>query len=107
MEVKRGSKYPVVIERRQRNWKLLSQYFEYARPIGHLEDYCTTNAVQGFHGQIQNQRTSTNDMSLLKLVYLATRNIENKWTSPLQNWSLVIQQLYIKFGERIPFSLNT
>ena len=28
----------------------------------------------------------------IKLVYLATKNIEKKWTSPLQNWSLTVQQ---------------
>ncbi len=44
----------------------------------------------------------TNDMALLKLVYLATMNIQKKWTSPLANWSLTVQQLYIKFGDRIP-----
>jgi hypothetical protein len=46
-------------------------------------------------------------MALLKLVYLATKNIEKKWTCPLQNWSLTVQQLYIKFGDRIPLALNT
>ncbi|MGB5944242.1 MAG: hypothetical protein WBG71_15260, partial [Leeuwenhoekiella sp.] len=48
----------------------------------------------------------TSDMSLLKLVYLATRNIEKKWTAPLHNWSLTIQQFYIKFGDRVPLSIN-
>jgi hypothetical protein len=33
-------------------------------------------------------------------------NIEKKWTSPLQNWSLIVQQLYIKFGQRVPLELN-
>src|SRR5690606_34627756 len=44
-------------------------------------------------------------VGLLKLVYLATKNIERKWTSPLQNWSLTVQQLYIKFGDRLPLDL--
>jgi len=47
-----------------------------------------------------------NDMALLKLVYLATKNIEKKWTSPLHNWSLIIQQLYIKFGQRIQLDIS-
>jgi len=46
-------------------------------------------------------------MALLKLVYLATKNIEKKWTSPLHNWSLTVQQLYIKFGERMSLDLKT
>jgi putative transposase len=45
-------------------------------------------------------------MALLKLVCLATKNIEKKWTTPLHNWSLTIQQLYIKFGERIALDIN-
>jgi len=49
----------------------------------------------------------TNDMALLKLVYLATKNIEKKWTSPLHNWSLTIQQLYIKFGNRLLLNTNS
>jgi len=39
-------------------------------------------------------------MALLKLIYLATKNIEKKWTPSLQNWGLIIQQLYIKFEDR-------
>ncbi len=97
-----GGKYPVVIESWQNNWEALSQYFQYTPPIRKL--IYTTNAVEGFHRQVRKVTKTkgafTNDMALLKLVYLATWNIEKKWTSPLQNWSLVVQQLYIKFGER-------
>ncbi|SFW16883.1 Transposase, Mutator family, partial [Sinomicrobium oceani] len=85
----------------------LSQYFEYTEPIRKI--IYTTNAVEGFHRQVRKVTKTkgafTNDMALLKLVYLATKNIEKKWTSPLQNWSLTIQQLYIKFGNRIPLDL--
>jgi transposase-like protein len=108
LEEKWGSKYPVVIESWQRNWEELSQYFEYAEPIRKI--IYTTNAVEGFHRQVRKVTKTkgafTNDMALLKLVYLATKNIEKKWTSPLQNWSLTIQQLYIKFGNRITLDIK-
>ena len=108
LEEKWGSKYPVVIESWQRNWEQLSQYFEYTEPIRKI--IYTTNAVEGLHRQIRKVTKTkgafTNDMSLLKLVYLATRNIEKKWTAPLHNWSLTIQQFYIKFGDRIPLDIN-
>ncbi|SFW78043.1 Transposase (or an inactivated derivative) [Sinomicrobium oceani] len=107
LEEKWGQKYPVVIASWQRNWEELSQYFEYTEPIRKI--IYTTNAVEGFHRQVRKVTKTkgafTNDMALLKLVYLATKNIEKKWTSPLQNWSLTIQQLYIKFGNRIPLDL--
>lgn len=103
-----GAKYPVVIESWERNWEELSAYFEYTEPIRKI--IYTTNAVEGFHRQVRKVTKTkgafTNDMALLKLVYLATKNIEKKWTTPLHNWSLTIQQLYIKFGERIALDIN-
>ena len=108
LEVKWGSKYPVVIESWQRNWEQLSQYFQYTEPIRKI--IYTTNAVEGFHRQVRKVTKTkgafTSDMALLKLVYLATKNIEKKWTSPLHNWSLTVQQLYIKFGDRIDLDIN-
>lgn len=109
LEDKWGKKYPVVIESWQNNWDELSAYFEYTQPIRKL--IYTTNAVEGYHRQIRKVTKTkgafTNDMALLKLVYLATMNIQKKWTSPLQNWSLTIQQLYIKFGDRIKLDIQT
>ncbi len=71
----------------------------------------TTNAIEGFHRQIRKVTKTkgafTSDMALLKLVYLAKKNIEKKWTTPLQNWSLIIQQLYIKFEDRVILYLAT
>ena len=103
LEQKWGDKYPVVIESWNNNWEELSQYFQYTEPIRKI--IYTTNAVEGFHRQVRKVTKTkgafTNDMALMKLVYLATKNIEKKWTNPLHNWSLSIQQLYIKFGGRI------
>lgn len=104
-----GDKYPVVIESWERNWEELSAYFEYTAPIRKI--IYTTNAVEGFHRQVRKVTKTkgafTNDIALLKLVYLATKNIEKKWTTPLQNWSLTIQQLYIKFGDRIELDIHS
>ena len=109
LEEKWGSKYPAVIKSWRGNWEELSQYFQFTPPIRRM--IYTTNAVEGFHRQIRKVTKTkgafTNDMALLKLVYLATRNIEKKWTRPLQNWNLTIQQLYIKFGDRVRLDLAT
>ena len=48
----------------------------------------------------------TYNMALQKLVYLATKNIEKKWTTPLQNWALTVQQLAIKFEDSLPLEIN-
>lgn len=104
-----GTKYPIVIKSWQNNWEKLTTYFQYTQPIRKL--IYTTNAVEGYHRQIRKVTKTkgafTSDMALQKLVFLATKNIEKKWTFPLQNWSLTVQQLAIKFGERLILDLDT
>jgi transposase-like protein len=101
-------KYPIVIASWRDNGDKLTTYFQYTPAIRKL--IYTTNAVEGYHRQIRKVTKTkgafTNDMALLKLVYLATKNIEKKWTTPLQNWALTVQQLAIKFGDRLPLDLN-
>ncbi len=102
-----GKKYPVVIRSWNNNWEKLSTYFQYDESIRKL--IYTTNAVEGFHRQIRKVTKTKgafpNDMALLKLIYLATMNVSKKWTQPLQNWALTVQQLCIKFGDRMKISL--
>ena len=103
------AKYPIVIQSWEKNWEKLSTYCQYTAPIRKL--IYTTNAVEGYHRQIRKVTKTkgafTSDLALVKLVYLATRNIEKKWTSPLQNWSLTVQQLAIKFDGRLTLGLSS
>ena len=46
------------------------------------------------------------DRALLKMVFLASQNIMKKWTSPIQKWALVVQQLAIHFEGRLNLRLN-
>ena len=102
------AKYPIVITSWQNNWEKLTTYFQYTAPIRRL--IYTTNAVEGYHRQIRKVTKTkgafSSDMALQKLVYLATKNIEKKWTTPLQNWALTVQQLAIKFEDRLPLEIN-
>lgn len=102
------AKYPVVIGSWRGNWEKLTTYFQYTAPIRRM--IYTTNAVEGYHRQLRKVTKTkgafTSDMALLKLVYLATRNIEKKWTAPLQNWALTVQQLAIRFEDRLPLDLT-
>lgn len=96
-------KYPLVIDSWQRNWEKLSTYFKYPEAIRKL--VYTTNTIEGYHRQIRKVTKTkgafTSDMALLKLVYLASKNIEKKWTMPLSNWSITISQLNLLFPERL------
>jgi putative transposase len=75
-----------VIKSWRNNWHKLSTFFKYAADIRRL--IYTTNTIEGFHRQLRKVTKTkgafTNDMALLKLVYLASERIAEKWTKPLQ-----------------------
>ena len=102
-----GKKYPVVIKSWNNNWDRLSTYFQYDEYVRKI--IYTTNAVEGFHRQVRKVTKTKgafpNDMALMKLIYLSVENISKKWTQPVQNWGLTVQQLCIKFGDRMKTEL--
>lgn len=98
-----GKKYPLSVKGWLDNWGNLSTYFEYSPDIRRA--IYTTNAIEAMHRQIRKitktKGAFTSDQALLKLVYLAIKDISKKWTMPIRNWGLTMQQLHIKFGNRI------
>jgi putative transposase len=103
LEIKWGKKYPFVIKSWNNNWHKLSTYFQYDELIRRM--IYTTNAIEGFHRQIRKVTKTkgafTSDMALQKLIYLTVENISAKWKLPIKDWTLTLQQLYIKYGERM------
>ncbi len=102
LDNKWGEMYPIVIKSWRDNWERLTEYFQYTPAIRKI--IYTTNTVEGYHRQVRkvtkNKGVFPSDTALEKLVYLAYRNIREKWTMPLANLALISQQLAIKFGER-------
>ncbi|MGB3063368.1 IS256 family transposase [Sphingobacterium thalpophilum] len=108
LEAKWGKKYTVVIDSWRRNWEKLTAYFRYDKAIRRL--IYTTNTIEGFHRQVRKVTKTkgafTSDMALLKLIYLAHRNIKKKWTMPLANWAVTAQKLAIWFPGRMVLDLR-
>ena len=101
-------KYPKVTESWTRNWDELSTFFKYTKPIRKI--IYTTNPIEGYHRQIRKVTKTkgafTSENALLKLIYLATQRIQEKWTNPLHNWSITIQQLAIHFEGRLKLDID-
>ena len=107
LKEKWNKKYPMVISSWEKNWAKLSTYFKY--PAGIRKLIYTTNTIEGYHRQIRkvtkNKGVFTSDTALLKLIYLATERIEQKWTMPVANWAISASQLKIIFAERMKTDL--
>lgn len=103
-----GKKYPVAVQSWQNNWHRLTPYFEYPEAIRKV--MYTTNIIESFHRQVRKVTKTkgafTSDTALLKLIYLATQRMVDKWSNPINNWAQIASQLYIVFGDRANIELN-
>ena len=95
-------KYPSISTMWHRHWLNIITFFEYPPEIRRV--IYTTNAIESLNMTIRkvikNKRAFPSDDSMLKLVYLALRNIEKKWTMPIRDWGLAASRFTIEFGDR-------
>ena len=65
-----------------------------------------TNAVEllnySLRKIIKNRSLFPNDEAVFKLLYLALKNIEKKWTMPIREWKRALRQFAIVFEGRMP-----
>lgn len=103
LKFKWGSKYPLAVNPWVNNWEKVSAYFKYPAVLRRI--IYTTNAVEGLHRQFRKvtktRAVLPNDGALLKILFLAGKDIQKKWTMPVPNWSEIISQLNIFFEGRI------
>lgn len=95
-------KYPSISAMWQRHWLNIITFFDYPPEIRKV--IYTTNAIESLNMTvrkvIKNKRAFPSDDSMLKLVYLALKNIEKKWTMPIRDWGLAANRFTIEFGDR-------
>lgn len=97
-------KYAAAVKAWQNNWEELATFFDFPAEIRRL--IYTTNTVEGYHRQLRkvlkNKASFPTPESARKLLYLANVDITKKWTMPIRNWPLILNQLAIRFEERWP-----
>jgi len=97
-------KYAAAVRSWQNNWDDLSTFFEFPQEIRRL--IYTTNTVEGYHRQLRkvtkNKGSFPTEQAVRKLLYLATMDITRKWTAPIRDWPLILNQLAIRFEDRWP-----
>lgn len=102
LEATWGKKYPHAIKSWKSNWTELSHFFDFPMEIRSM--IYTTNIIENLNGKIRKytkaKMSFPDDASVLKSVFLAIREITRKWTFPVRNWSLIINQFINIFGER-------
>ena len=87
----------------RRNWNRLIPFFDYPPEIRKV--IYTTNAIESVNMSLRkltkNRGSFPSDEALLKLFYLALRNISLKWSMPIRDWKAALTRFTIDFGDRL------
>jgi putative transposase len=54
------------------------------------------------HRIVKNGGHFLSDEALLKLFYLALKNVRKKWTMPIREWKAALDRFIIQFKDRMP-----
>ena len=97
------AKYLSAFKTWEDNWDAICPFFQISEPIRKI--MYTTNTIESLNRQFRKYTKTKSvfptDMSLLKCLYLSTKNIQKKWTQPYRNWGPILSELSIMFDDRI------
>jgi putative transposase len=86
------------------NWERLIPFLSYPQEIRRV--IYTTNVIESVNSSLRkvmkNRGSFPNEEAVIKLVYLALRNISAKWNLPIRDWALAMNRFAIMFDGRMP-----
>ena len=98
-----GKEYPPICQSWRRNWSRLTPFFFYPPEIRKV--IYTTNAIESVNMSLRkitkNRGSFPSDESLIKLFYLALRNISERWNRPIKDWKGALNRFSIEFEDRL------
>ena len=100
-----GEKYPTIYDIWKRNWQGIIPFLAFPSYIRRA--IYTTNTIESINRQIRKIIKSKgcfpNDDAVFKLVFLALQNAQKKWTMPIREWKLALNQFSILFDQFTQF----
>ena len=97
------SKYSYAIKSWKDNWEELTVFFEF--PLEIRKIIYTTNLIENLNGKIRkytkNKLSFPTDQAVMKSVYLAVREATKKWSMPIRNWGIILNQFLTIYEKRV------
>lgn len=97
------SKYSYAIKSWRDNWEELTVFFEF--PIEIRKIIYTTNLIENLNGKIRkytkNKLSFPTDQAVMKSVYLSVREATKKWSMPIRNWGIILNQFLTIYNQRV------
>ena len=99
-----NNKYPMIQVSWERNWNDLTEFFNYPKDV--RRTIYTTNTIESLNFSLRkvtrNKSSFPDDNSIYKVMYLAIKNASARWTMPIKDWGLAVNQFAILFDGRVP-----
>lgn len=99
-----NGRYPMIQASWERSWNDLIEFFNYPKDIRRA--IYTTNAIESLNFSLRkvtrNKSSFPDDDSIYKVMYLAIKNASSRWTMPIKEWGLAVNQFAILFDGRVP-----
>ena len=99
-----SERYPMIARSWRSNWERIAPFLSLPRELRRL--VYTTNTIESLNYQLRKVLKTKghfpSDDAVLKLLFLALRNIEAGWKHAVHDWHRIFNQLVIHFGDRLP-----
>ena len=96
-------KYSYAIKSWRDNWDELTVFYEF--PLEIRKIIYTTNLIENLNGKIRkytkNKLSFPTDDAVMKSVYLAVREATKKWSTPVRNWGIILNQFLTIYEKRV------
>lgn len=98
-----NAKYSYAVDSWYKNWDELTMFLDF--PVEIRTIIYTTNLIENLNGKIRkytkNKLSFPTDEAVKKSVYLALYEVTKKWTVPIRNWGLILNQFITIFEKRV------
>ena len=103
-ELNWGDKYPAIVKSWRTHWNKVIPFFDYPKDIRRI--IYTTNIIESLNRTlrkaVKNRGQFPTEDAVMKVLYLAIKNVSKKWTIPVRDWTGALNQFAIVFGDRFP-----
>jgi len=103
LEQQWGNKYGYAIKSWRDNWEELTAFLDF--PLEIRKIIYTTNIIENLNGKIRkytkNKLSYPTDEAVMKSVFLAVHEATKKWTMPIRDWGMILNQFMIMFENRL------
>lgn len=105
-EITWGDKYASIVRSWRNNWHKIIPFLDFPKEIRSV--IYTTNIIESLNRTlrkaVKNRGQFSTEDGLMKVLYLGIKGVSKKWTMPIRDWKLALNQFAIMFEDRFPIN---